>query len=70
MRAPRARFALALLALTTPLFVIGCADTSATNFCAVAGPIYVSRDDVLTTETVRQIVTLNETWEALCHASK
>ena len=68
MRAPRTRFAGALLALMTMPLVSGCVDGSATDFCVIAQPIFVGRDDVLTTETVRQLVAHNETWEALCHA--
>lgn len=56
------------LALTTLLLASACVDGSATDFCAIAQPIFVGRDDVLTTETVRQVVAHNETWEALCHA--
>ena len=68
MRSPRARCVGALLALTTTLLVSACGGGSATDFCAVAVPIYVSKDDALTVETVRQIVVHNETWEAICHA--
>lgn len=48
--------------------VSGCAtnghviDTS----CAWAKPILVSRQDVLTDETTRQVLSHNETWERLC----
>lgn len=66
MRAPRMRFAAALLALTTLALASGCVDGSATDFCAIAQPIYVGRDDVLTAETVRQLLAHNETWEAIC----
>lgn len=67
MRAPRMKCAGALLALTTLALASGCVDGSATDFCSVAQPIFVSRDDVLTTDTVRQLVAHNETWEAICH---
>lgn len=56
------------LALATMLLASACVDGSATDFCAVAQPIFVSRGDQLTSETVRQLVAHNETWEALCRA--
>lgn len=34
--------------------------------CAWVNPIYVSRNDILTDGTARQILRHNETWSALC----
>lgn len=34
--------------------------------CDWAGPIYVSREDVLTDETARQILSHNRSWSSIC----
>lgn len=34
--------------------------------CGWVKPVYISRNDVLTDETARQILVHNETWEATC----
>jgi len=36
------------------------------SFCTVSRPIYISRQDVLTDGTARQILDHNEVGEALC----
>jgi hypothetical protein len=68
MRAPRPRFAVVWLALATLLLASACSAGSATDFCVLAQPIFISRADQLTDETVRQLLAHNETWEAICHA--
>lgn len=55
-----------LLVLASLSFASACASGPADSYCAVAVPIFVDAADVLTTETVRQIVAHNETWERLC----
>lgn len=37
--------------------------------CSWVRPIYVSKDDVLTDGTARQILTLNEQWRRVCVTS-
>ena len=46
--------------------LVGCCDAPVDSFCAVSKPVYLSKDDVLTRDTTREIVTHNETWAALC----
>ena len=46
--------------------LFGCCDPPVDSFCAVAKPVYLSKEDVLTRETLREVVTANETWAALC----
>ena len=36
------------------------------EFCAIADPITVSRADVLSDHTARQVLAHNETWARLC----
>ena len=36
------------------------------NSCLWIKPIYISKNDVLTAGTARQILTLNEIWESQC----
>jgi len=43
-----------------------CCDPPVDSFCAVAKPVYLSKEDVLTRDTLREVVTANETWQALC----
>lgn len=38
----------------------------ADSYCALANPIFVGREDVLSDETVHQILNHNETWEKIC----
>mgnify|MGYP007126101922 CR=1 FL=1 len=42
------------------------AGPATSEYCALAKPIYVSRADVLTDETARQIYAHNETWREIC----
>jgi ABC-type lipoprotein release transport system permease subunit len=44
----------------------GCATGSVTNFCQMAEPILISRQDVLTDGTARQILAHNEVGRATC----
>lgn len=46
--------------------LFGCCDPPADSFCAVAKPVYLSKEDVLTRDTLREIVTGNDTWAKLC----
>lgn len=49
------------------MFVSACKSGPAIDMsCAWVRPIMISRQDVLTDETARQILTLNETWQSLC----
>lgn len=57
------RQTLVCLAIVT---LSGCATTSATD-CAWAQIITVSKDDVLTDQTAREILAHNEKVEVLCH---
>ena len=66
MRESRRAFALTWLLLAVMTLATACASGPATDLCATLTPIYVSRDDVLTDSTVRQILVINETWERLC----
>ena len=34
--------------------------------CSWVRPVYLSTEDVLTDETARQVLVLNETWERVC----
>ena len=34
--------------------------------CSWVRPVYLSTEDVLTDETARQVLVLNETWEMVC----
>jgi hypothetical protein len=61
----RGRFGVILLGsliLTSGCVTIG----PATNFCSIAEPILISRQDVLTDGTARQILAHNETGRKLC----
>lgn len=48
----------------------GCVTTEPVGvgyeFCDIAAPIYIGRQDVLTDKTADQILALNETWKRLC----
>lgn len=45
----------------------GCATSGpATDYCKVAQPIYISRDDLVTDGTAVQILAHNLTWRRLC----
>lgn len=48
------------------LIIPACAPSPAPTECAWAQPILVSRDDVMTEETARQILTHNETGARVC----
>lgn len=55
------------------MFLAGCATSGAvisTGYCEVAQPIWISKSDVLTEGTARQVLTHNETWEAICEVKK
>lgn len=56
------------LLLASLTLLTGCASGGpATDaFCAVGRPILVSRSDVLTTETARQLLAHNETGARIC----
>jgi hypothetical protein len=57
-----------LFASLTALLVTACAPTGpvTSGGCEWARPVYVSRSDVLTDGTARQILTHNETWRRVC----
>jgi hypothetical protein len=54
--------------LTVTLCLPGCtAVGNATHdYCLLSGPIYVSKQDVLTFDTEKQILIQNETYARLC----
>jgi len=37
-----------------------------TDYCTIASPVYISKKDVLTDGTARQILEHNETWQRAC----
>lgn len=56
-----------LTACLMALLLTGCGATGrGTEYCVLARPIMVSRADVLTDGTARQILEANETWKRLC----
>lgn len=57
-----------MVACLAMLSVSGCESVGPATEpgCEWAQPIYVSRDDVLTEGTARQILRHNETWAANC----
>jgi hypothetical protein len=50
------------------MLLAGCATTGVVtnNYCDVTKPIYVSKSDVFTDGTARQILEHNETWKRIC----
>lgn len=58
------------MALLMSLGVTGCATTTQVNyepaFCDNAYPIYISRQDVLSDTTAREILEHNKTGQKLC----
>lgn len=50
------------------MLLLACATSGpvTSDFCAVARPIYISRDDQFTCPTARQILDHNETGKTLC----
>ena len=44
----------------------GLAQSGAVDGCSWVRPVYLSTEDVLTDETARQVLLLNETWERVC----
>jgi hypothetical protein len=61
---------LKLLVCLLTLCASGCATNGSVidTSCAWVRPIMVSRDDQLTDETAREILTHNEAWERICSA--
>jgi hypothetical protein len=62
---------LKLLACLLMLFASGCATNGPAivdTGCSWVRPIMVSKSDVLTDETAREILTHNEAWSAICEA--
>ncbi len=54
-----------LLALTS---LPGCAKSGrvVSEYCLLAKPVYLSAGDILTQETLREIIAGNELWEMTC----
>lgn len=49
------------------LLLTGCATSGAvTNYCDISKPVYISKQDVLTDGTAKQILQHNETWQRIC----
>jgi len=51
------------------MLLTGCATSGAVTsagYCEVAKPILISKKDVFTDGTARQILAHNETWAAIC----
>lgn len=44
----------------------GLAESGVVDGCSWVRPVYLSTEDVLTDETARQVLVLNETWEKVC----
>ena len=56
-----------MIVCLTAALLTGCASTGrVTNFCDLAAPVYISKQDQLTDETARQILTHNEIWQRVC----
>jgi len=63
---PKALGAALIVALIV-LLMMSCAENTAGNsFCQIAQPILISEQDVLTTETARQILAHDEIGDELC----
>lgn len=50
------------------MLLAGCTTPGAVtnNYCDITQPIYVSKSDVFTDGTARQILEHNETWKRIC----
>lgn len=49
------------------VLLTGCATSGvATSYCDISKPVYISKQDVLTDGTARQILQHNETWQRVC----
>ena len=61
-----------LSASLTALLLTGCAinGPATSGGCEWVQPIYISRADVLTDGTARQVLAHNEAWQAICGGSK
>ena len=68
-------YKLKFLAVLIALCVQGCsaglsnlpsAQDVVVDGCSWVRPVYLSTEDVLTDETARQVLVLNETWERVC----
>jgi hypothetical protein len=56
-----------LSACLMALLLTGCATSGAgINYCDLAGPVFISKQDQLTDETARQLLQHNETWKRNC----
>lgn len=59
-----------LAVLLTSFVVTGCATTKTPpanpDYCAVAKPLYIGKDDVITDATARDILEHNKTGQKLC----
>lgn len=55
-----------MLSLILMTFVSGCASFAGTSGCSVFGIITVSKDDVLTDQTARELLAHNETYISVC----
>ena len=54
------------MVLTLALLVSACSAVGPVNSCDIFGAVYLSKDDVLTDDTVRQIYKHNETGKEVC----
>lgn len=55
------------------MLLAGCATSGAVTsigYCEIAQPIYISQVDLFTEGTARQLLSHNETWEAICEVKK
>ena len=56
-----------MIVCLTALLLTGCATSGrVTNYCNIAEPILISKKDVFTDGTAKQILQHNETWQAIC----
>jgi len=54
------------MVLTLALLVSACSVVGPVNSCDIFAAVYLSKDDVLTDDTVRQIYKHNETGKEVC----
>lgn len=66
MRGKRTRRGLALIIFLTAGLSTSCASVTSETSCAAFAVITVSKDDVLTDQTARQVLKHNRAYEALC----
>lgn len=61
---PKKSITLSLVCLMAML--PGCSKVSGADSCVAFSPVYISKQDILTDGTARQILAINETGKSLC----